>query len=70
MFYDRLLNVCEERNIKLTPLLQELGISKGNIKSWKDGIIPTGTILIKLSCKSEVSTDYLLGLTDNPEMNR
>lgn len=66
MFYDRLSNICEENKIKLSPLLDELNISRGNIKSWKNGAIPTGAILIKLAEKLNCSTDYLLERTDTP----
>ena len=69
VFYDRLESMCEMRNIKVTPLLVKLGLSKGSISRWKKGSVPNGEILIKLASSLDCSVDYLLELTDNPEVN-
>jgi transcriptional regulator with XRE-family HTH domain len=66
MFYDRLKMICDEKGVKMTPLLKELGISPGNTEKWKNGTLPNGKILIKLAEKLNCSTDYLLGLKDTP----
>jgi len=60
MFFNNLTKICEERNIKLTPLLTELKLSKGNISKWRNGTLPTGEILIKLSKRLNCSIDFLL----------
>lgn len=70
MFFDNLQYQCKEQNIKLTPLLIELNLSTGNIGKWKKGTLPNGEILIKLSDRLGCSVDYLLGRTDNPEINK
>ena len=66
MFYDRLKKICDEKEIKITPMLKELKIGQGNTKKWKEGTLPNGKILIKLAEKLECSTDYLLERTDTP----
>lgn len=66
MFYDRLKKICDEKGIKITPLLKELKISQGNTEKWKNGAIPTGAILIILVEKLNCSTDYLLERTNTP----
>ena len=70
MFFSILQSRCSEKGIKITPLLAELGLSKGNISKWKSGTLPNGEILIKLANRLDCSVDYLLGRTDNPEINK
>ena len=68
MFYERLKLLCEEKGIKLTNLIQELGMSSGNMNKWKNGVIPKGNTLSKLADYFNVSVDYLIGKTDE-QMN-
>lgn len=67
MFFDNLTKICEEQNIKLTPLLMKLNLSTGNINKWRNGTLPNGEILIKLADSLGCSTDYLLGRTEKNE---
>lgn len=69
MFFDILQSECIKRGIKVTPLLTELNLSKGNLSKWKNGTLPNGEILIKIADYLNCSVDYLLGRTDNPEVN-
>lgn len=64
-FYSRLLSLCQSNDIKITSLLTELGLSKGNLTNWKKGTIPNGDVLIKLAQYFKVSVDYLLGQTEH-----
>lgn len=64
MFYDRINNLCREKGIKLSPLLDELGISTGSISYWKKGKSPSNNILVLLADYFDTTTDYLLGKTD------
>lgn len=64
--YQRLLSLCEKNNIKITPLCVEITGSKGNLPTWKTGHI-RNDYLIKISEKFNISADYLLCRTDNPE---
>lgn len=67
MFWNNLEAACDAYGTKVTPLLQELSISTGNIGRWKRGGTVASDILIKLSKKLEVSTDFLLtGQKDRP----
>lgn len=70
MFFNILQSECTKKGIKLTPLLTELELSKGNISKWKNGTLPNGEILIKIADYLGCSVDYLLGRTENPEINR
>lgn len=64
MFYERLKLLCTEKGIKLTNLIQELGMSSGNMNKWKNGVVPKGNTLSKLADYFNVSVDYLIGKTD------
>lgn len=70
MFFDNLTKICEEQNIKLTPLLIKLNLSTGNINKWRNGTLPNGEILIKLASSLNCSIDYLLDYTNNVQENQ
>lgn len=61
MFFSRLQARCVAQGIKLTPLLDELGISRGSIGRWRAGTVPNGETLLKLAARLDCSVDYLLG---------
>ena len=50
---------------------KEIGISSGIVTKWKTvGSLPNGETLIKIADYLDCSVDYLLGRTDNPEVNK
>ncbi len=61
MFYDTLLALCKQNNVKITNVIKELNMSSGNMTRWKNGVIPHGDNLKRLAEYFGVSTDYLLG---------
>ena len=64
MFYDRLKQICAEKNTTVTKMLHEIGLSSANTGYWKKGQLPKGDALLKISEYLGVSTDMLL--TGNP----
>lgn len=66
MFYSRLNALCAERGVKITNVIAEMGMGSGNLSKWKAGGVPKGDTLSKLADYFHVSTDYLLGRTDDP----
>ena len=60
MFYGNLKNICDKKNIKITPLVLECGGTKGVIGGWKKGAVPNSDIVMKLSVRLNVPTDVLL----------
>lgn len=66
MFYPRLNALCAERGVKITNVITEMGMGSGNLSKWKAGGVPKGDTLSKLADYFHVSTDYLLGRTDDP----
>ncbi len=66
MFLERLLLLCNEKHTDISNVLRALGLSTSKGTAWRNGSIPNGEILLKLASYFGVSTDYLLGNTDEP----
>ncbi|MCM1276478.1 MAG: helix-turn-helix domain-containing protein [Lachnospiraceae bacterium] len=64
MNYDNFVQKCKEHNYTPSGLVKELGISDGNLGSWKKGGNPSLSVLNQLANKLKCSTDYLLGVED------
>ena len=63
MFSIRLKDLREEKGLGQVALAKELGVSKGIISLWENGLRePTMNSLILLSKYFSVSIDYLVGL--------
>lgn len=61
MFYETFIRLCDEKGVKPTNLIEELGFSSGNMSRWKNGLEPGRKSLLKIAEYFNVSTDYLLG---------
>ena len=66
MFYNRLKQLCKSKNTSITAVLKALNISTSKGTAWKNGSAPSSEIVIKLAEYFDVSTDFLLGLSDEP----
>lgn len=66
MFWNIFYQTCEKKGTKPNPVAKELKIASSTVTSWKNGSIPNGETLLKLADYLDVSVDYLLGRTDNP----
>lgn len=49
MFFDVLQSLCEEKGIAMSALLDQVGMSRGNIARWKNGLVPKPATQIKLA---------------------
>lgn len=58
MFYNQLIRICKERNVKPTPLIKSLGLSSGNLKRWQEGATVNSDILMKFADYFDVPVDY------------
>lgn len=65
---DRILNLIKQSGITQQALLKDLGFNKSFISDWRAGKIhsPSSDKISKIADYFDVSTDYLLGHTDNP----
>ena len=65
MMKTRLKQLRQEKELTQTELANKLNISQGSVAMYESGKrIPENNVLILLSKFFDVSTDYLLGLTD------
>lgn len=69
--YSRIRDLREDRDLNQTEVAKNLGMSQTGYSKYETGEndIPTD-ILIKLADFYDVSVDYLLNRTDNPDTNR
>jgi len=68
---DNLFLRIEELGLNAKNVADATGISTGNISDWKSGrSMPSALKLDILATHLNCSVDYLLGRTDNPEVNR
>ena len=67
MAYDRIRELREDHDLRQIDVAKMLGMSQTGYSKYETGEndVPT-TILIKLAGIYNTSTDYILGLTDNP----
>ena len=66
MFYTTLTNLCKDNKTSITSVVKDLGLSSSKVTAWKNGSIPKGDVLSKIADYFGVTTDYLLGRTDEP----
>jgi len=68
---ERIFLLLEQRGITRYRLSKDLGISEGALFSWKNGTRqPSTDLIIKIAAYFNVSADYMLGLTENPETTK
>lgn len=68
MKFKNLRAIREDRDIKQKDIAKYLNVSQNTYSQYETGIISlTAEVLIKLADYYEVSIDYLLDRTDNPE---
>lgn len=71
MFTDRFIEIIQERQLTPYRIAKETGISQGLMGEYKRGLkVPTVDNLVKIANYLDCSIDYLLGRTDNPEVNK
>lgn len=67
-FYKRLKDLREDNDLKQGDIAELLQTTKQQVSKWETGMQMMGVDkYVKLAKYYNVSVDYLLGLTDNPE---
>lgn len=67
MFYDILERLCDSKGKSVFAVTSELNITASTVSYWKKkGTAPKGETLAKIAKYFDVSVDYLLGKTDEP----
>lgn len=70
MFFSKFYNMCASKGSKPNPVGKIVGISSSTITQWKQGAIPSGENLVKISNYLDCSIDYLLDRTENPQSHK
>ncbi len=70
MFWERFYNLCLQNGDKPNTVAKELGFSTAACTHWKEGAEPKSSVLIKIADYFDVSVDYLLGRTDDPQSHK
>ena len=67
LFVERVMILIKEHGITKNKLLTDLKLGKNSFVDWeKRGTIPSGETFNKIADYFNVTTDYLLGKTDDP----
>lgn len=66
MFADRLMQCCAQKGVRQKDIATILDTTPSVITGWKNGASPNSQFVIALAKYFSVSTDYLLGLSDDP----
>lgn len=66
ILYQRIEELCNSNNVSITRLEKECGFSNATIKKWKETSIPGIDKVQKIAKYFNVTTDYLLGITNIP----
>ena len=65
MFYDIFSLLAARNGTSPTALAQSLGINKSNVSNWKNnGYMPRGAALNKIAEALNVTSDYLLTMSN------
>lgn len=69
-FYKRMKDLREDHDLKQGDIAELLQTTKQQVSKWETGTQMMGVDkYVKLAKYYNVSVDYLLGLTDNPNIN-
>jgi len=67
-YFDRIRALREDADMNQTQIAKMFNVGQKTISNWESGRNePPYEILIKYSLYFNVSIDYILGVTDNPE---
>jgi len=70
LYFERIKQLRLESGLTQTQLADEVGFSQSAIAAWEAGErVPSADAIIALANYFEVTTDYLLGLSDDDNKN-
>ena len=61
--YERVIELAKKKGLSISKLERLADLANGTISQWKDGDA-RGRNIVKIAKILEVSTDYLLGMTE------
>ena len=66
-FFEQYTKLCKERSMSANGVAKEIGLPSSSVTYWKRGSLPQQRTLERVAEYFGVSTDYLLGYTDEKE---
>lgn len=66
-FFERYSDLCKERGETPNSVAKIIGASSGSVTAWKKGTAPRNATLSKIADYFDVTTDYLLGKSEQRE---
>ena len=63
--FDRIKKLCNDKDISIRQLERDAKLPYGTVGNWKDSM-PNAEAIMKIATALNTTTDYLLGLTENP----
>ena len=70
VFFNRFKALCDEKGISVYRACTDIGLNRSAVAKWKDGGKPNGTTAAKLAEYFGVTTDYLLGQSEQRQPAR
>lgn len=67
MFWDKIIELCNDNGISPSKLCETLNFSNATATKWKNGATPHDSTLKKIADYFNVSIDYLAGRTSKQE---
>ena len=67
MFWNRFVELCNQKGVSPNFVAKELGITSGSVTSWKKGSVPRDTTIKKIADYFGVPVSYLTGLVNDPD---
>lgn len=64
-FFERYADLCKQDDETPNSIARIVGASSGSVTAWKNGTAPRNATLSKIADHFKVSTDYLLGKSDD-----
>ena len=70
MFFNRFKALCDERKVSVYRACTDIGLNRSAVAKWKDGGKPNGTTAARLAEYFGVTTDFLLGQSQERQPSR
>jgi transcriptional regulator with XRE-family HTH domain len=67
VFFNRFKALCDQKNISVYRACTDVGLNRSAVAKWKNGGKPNGTTAAKLAEYFGVTTDYLLGQSEEKQ---
>ncbi len=65
MFFNRFKQLCDQKDISVYRACTDIGLNRSAVAKWKNGGKPNGSTAARLADYFGVTTDYLLGQSED-----